>query len=211
MSQLYPIYADVAGKTVVVVGGGRVAQRKVESLLECEAQVVLISPELTDHLEKLEQDGAISVRRRGFKKGDLAGAWLIIAASDDQEINQQIFDQAQLDRVFCNVVDDPERCSFHVPALVRRGTLQFAISTGGLSPALAKQIRKKLENEFGSYYEDFLDGLSELREHVKAKYAQNQQQRAAILSGFVDSEALEMLREGKVAEFCELLEHWKHQ
>jgi len=211
MGQLYPIFADIAGKMVVVVGGGRVAQRKVESLLACEAQVVVVSPELTEQLGKLGEDGVITVRRRGFEKSDLADAWLVIAASGDEKINQQVSEQATMERVFCNVADDPQRCSFQVPAVVNRGALQLAISTAGMSPALAKRIRQRLEKEFGSYYEDFLAGLGELRQQVKEKYPQDQERRAAILSGFVDSAALDLLRNGKIKEFQELLESWKNR
>ena len=210
MKRLYPIFARLEGLKIVVVGGGRVAQRKVESLLESGAEILVISPELTADLTKRFEQGEIKVLQRPYNKGDLADAWLVIAATGNKTIDEAISTEAKDNRILCNVVDDTQLCSFQVPSLLSQGNLQIAVSTGGASPALAKRIREKLEEEFGVYYEDFLTGISELRSHVKAKYSQDQEKRRSILESFPETKCLEFLREGKKGEFRELLEKWKN-
>jgi precorrin-2 dehydrogenase/sirohydrochlorin ferrochelatase len=211
MSRLYPIFADIEGRLVVVIGGGSVAQRKVEVLLDSSAKVKVVSPNLTDKLLEWSKLGKIEVFKRGYELGDTAGAWLVIAASDDEQANRAIFAEAQERGIFCNVVDVPELCSFQVPAIVKRDTLQIAISTGGASPALAKRIRKELEKQFDRYYETFLAGLRELREHVKQKYPHDQAQRATIFEGFVNSQALDLLRADQMEQYQKLLAEWKNR
>ena len=211
MSQLYPLFADVADRTVLVIGGGHVAERKVLALLESGAQVTVVSPELTENLAELHSDGRIEVCRCGYQKGDLAGAWLVIAATDDEQINRQIFAEANERHIFCNVVDRPELCSFQVPAVVRRGDLQIAVSTSGTSPVLAKLIRQQLQEKYSEHYEIFLVKLGELRDHYKKKYPDNQSRRAELLEEFVNSEALDLLQQGKVDEFQALLNEWKNR
>ncbi len=211
MARLYPIYVSLAGRKVVVIGGGKVAERKVESLLGCGAAVEVISPEVTEVLAGWEREGQVRIHRRGFEAGDTSGAWLVIAASGEEEVNRQVFEEAERGGIFCNVVDETSLCSFQVPAVVQRGSMQIAISTGGASPALAKRLRKELEEEFGPWHETFLAGLSELRAHIKAKYPSDQGKRAEIFEGFVNSEALEWLREGDEAEYRKILEEWKEK
>ena len=211
MSRLYPVFANIAGRKVVVVGGGQVAQRKVLGLLKCRAHVVVISPELTGEMAQLRDRGLIEVLNRPYQKGDLEGAWLVIAATGDEQVNQQVFDEANEKGIFCNVVDVPNLCSFQVPSVVRRGDLQIAISTSGASPALAKHIRKQLQEEFGKHYEPFLTALSELRTGLKNKYPNDQPRRAAILEEFVNSSAIDLLRQGKLDKFQHLLDDWKNR
>ncbi len=172
---------------------------------------MLISPEINKELLELAAQERIKVLQRSYEAGDLEGAWLVIGACDDEQVNQQVFEEACRQKVFCNIVDAPKMCSFHVPALVKRDQLQIAISTAGASPALAKYLREQLEEIFGSYYEDFLIALVELREHVKSKYPGDQPRRAAILEDFVRSEAVQFLREGKKDQFQQLLEQWKNR
>ncbi|MCF7959080.1 MAG: bifunctional precorrin-2 dehydrogenase/sirohydrochlorin ferrochelatase [Phycisphaerae bacterium] len=209
MTQLYPLFIDIRNRLIVVIGGGQVSERKVLALLEREALVQVISPELTAGLESLAKKGEIQAVRRCYQPGDLAGAWLVIASSDDQDVNRQVFTEANEQHVFCNVVDVPELCSFHVPSVVHQGELQIASSTGGASPAMAKRIRKELQQKFGPHYATFLEVMKELREHVKAKYPEDQSVRGKILEEFVNSDALELLQEGKIQEFEQLLEESK--
>jgi len=211
VSHFYPIFADIAGRRVVVVGGGQVAQRKVKSLLECGGQVVVVSPEVTEELAGLGQSGRIELIQRGYRAGDIAGAWLVIAACDDEVVNEAVFSEANRKKIFCNVVDNPPLCSFIVPSQLVRGDLQIAVSTGGVSPALAGVIKRQLEEEFGEYYEVFLAGLKELREHVKNKYPNDPDSRVRILKGFAGSRAVNLLRAGKAGEFRDLLEQWKQR
>ncbi|MCK5271509.1 MAG: bifunctional precorrin-2 dehydrogenase/sirohydrochlorin ferrochelatase [Sedimentisphaerales bacterium] len=209
MSTMYPLFADVADRAVLVIGGGHVAERKVLGLLESGAQITVVSPELTKKLAELHADGQIEVCRCDYQRGDLAGAWLVIAATDDEQINRQIFTEANERHIFCNVVDRPELCSFQVPAVVRRGDLQIAVSTSGTSPILAKLIRQQLQKEYGKHYEIFPAKLGELRAHYKKKYPDNQSRRGELLEEFVNSEALDLLQQGKFDDFQALLNEWK--
>lgn len=210
MSNLYPLFADLLGRRVVVIGGGSVAQRKVITLLDCGAHVLVIAPQLTDKLNDLHKQNLIEAHNRPYHPGDLADAWLVLAATGSEKVNREIFDEAHELHVFCNVVDVPNLCTFQVPALMTRGNLQIAISTGGASPALAGRIRRQLQEHFGPYYETFLEALQDLRNSVKEKYPDDQPRRAKILQSFVDSDALELLRENKTDEFDKLLADWKN-
>ncbi|MBN1763715.1 MAG: bifunctional precorrin-2 dehydrogenase/sirohydrochlorin ferrochelatase [Sedimentisphaerales bacterium] len=206
MSRLYPIFTSLAARKVVIVGGGRVAERKVMDLLECDCRIVVIAPDMTEKLMQVWQAGQIQAESRPYQNGDLKDAALVIAATNDYQTNESIFNEAQQRGIFCNVVDIPELCSFQVPSVLRRGDLQIAISTSGASPALAKRIRKQLEAEFGEHYVTFMAALKKLREHLKKMYPDDQARRAGILKEFVNSEALALLQEGKHKDFEQMLD-----
>lgn len=208
---LYPLFVDLDGRKVVVVGGGQVAQRKVEALLASEAAVVVISTDFTAKLAELADNARIQIEARRYQPGDLAGAYLVISACDEAAVNQQVHSEAEQLGILCNVVDQPSLCTFHVPSVVNRGLLQIAISTGGASPALAKRIRRELQEQYGSYYETLLIGMKDLRKHVKNKYPVDQQKRAAIFEEFVNSKAIDLLRAGKIDAFERLLEQYKEK
>ncbi|MDO8684553.1 MAG: bifunctional precorrin-2 dehydrogenase/sirohydrochlorin ferrochelatase [Armatimonadota bacterium] len=191
----YPINLDLRGKKCLVVGGGDVAVRKVNSLLECGAEVTIVSPEITDDL--LKQDGNIALISRRFLPEDLDGVFLVIAATDDRQVNAQVSQIAQDRGILINVVDDPVLCNFIVPATIRRGELQISISTGGASPALAKKIRQDLEKLYIPEYEAFVELLSKTRETVKAKYS-DQSQREAAFKRLMDSDILDLIAAGQV-------------
>ena len=211
MARLYPLFADLAGQKVVVVGGGQVAERKVETLLDCEAAVVVVSPDVTAKLAELADKGQIQIESHRYRHGDLVGAWLVISACDDLAVNQQVHSEADQRGILCNVVDQPHLCTFQVPSVVNRGSLQIAISTEGVSPALAKRIRRELQEQYGSYYETLLAALRELREHVKRKYPNDQQKRAAIFEEFVNSQAIDLLGAGKIDVFQRLLGQYREK
>ena len=166
----FPIFCDLKGKSVVVIGGGGVAQRKIGSLLEAGARVTLISPETTSHLSEIINQGLITHVARNFEPSDLDGAWLVIAATDDENVQAQVYEETRKRRIFCNVVDEPGMCSFIVPSTVRRRELCIAISTGGQSPALAKALRKDLEKRFGDEWGIFVSLLGRLRALVIKRY-----------------------------------------
>jgi len=155
----YPAYLDLKGKKCVVVGGGRVAERKIRALLKAGAAVYTISPELTPPLKRLKAAGSIRHSARAYKKGDLKGAWLAIAATSDETINKAVSRDAPF---LVNVVDAPELANFIAPAVVQSGPLQIAVSTGGSSPAMAASIRRELDLLFGKdigQYASFIGGL----------------------------------------------------
>jgi siroheme synthase-like protein len=165
----YPIMLNIKGKRCVVVGGGKVALRKIKVFLECGGKVTVISPALHQDLILLAQDKGIRLIKRDYETRDLDGAFVVIAATDLEEINRNVAHEAKKRGILVNVVDDPGESDFIVPSFLRRGDLTIAISTGGTSPALAKKIRTKLEQDFGKEYGLLLPLIGEVRSTVKEK------------------------------------------
>jgi len=164
----YPICLDLEARHCVVVGGGRVAERKVLGLLSCRAQVSVISPLLTDELHLQHANGTILWIDREYRQGDLAGAFLVIAATDDEETQKQVYEEADANNLLLNVADVPQRCNFILPATVRRGDLTISVSTAGKSPALARKIRMELEKRYGPEYRVLVDILGGIRPEILA-------------------------------------------
>lgn len=165
----YPIFLDIKDKKCVIVGGGEVAARKAERLLDCGAMVFVISPKLTPELAALKGKKVISHIEAEYS-GDLTdGAALIIGATDDEKTNARISLDARRKGIPVNIVDDPQKCDFILPSLMLRGDLAIAIGTGGKSPALARYLREELECRYGKEYEVLLNILGNLR----AKMAKN--------------------------------------
>ena len=163
---MYPVCLDISDKLCVVVGGGRVAERKVLGLLAAGAQVLVISPELTDSLAGMAENSSIEWLARAYQQGDLAGAVLVFAATDSREVQEAVVLEATRGDLLVNVIDEPEKCTFQVPAVVRRGDLILAVSTGGRSPAVAAMVRRRLAEDFGEEYGLLLELISRIREHV---------------------------------------------
>ncbi len=160
----FPINLKVTGRKVLVVGGGTVALRKVERLRACGADVTVVSPSFCSGLARMK--GIRRVRRR-YRKSDLRGSVLAIGAAGPQEVNRRVWEHASEAGIPVNVVDQPELCTFTVPAVLTRGELQIAVSTGGGSPALSAQIRRKLEDTIGPEFGQHLALLKEMRQKVK--------------------------------------------
>ncbi len=193
----YPVFLNVEGKKCVVVGGGQVAWRKVRVLLEHGADVEVISPDLCPELTKLAESGEIHALTREYRAGDLKSAFVAIAATDDNEINQHVVAEARRRAVLVNVVDDAENSDFIVPSYLRRGDITVAVSTGGKSPALARKIRSRLEKEMGDEYASLASLISEVRGEVKQqgiKIDGNGWQEALDLDQLLD-----LLRKGEQA------------
>jgi siroheme synthase-like protein len=186
-------------RRAVVVGGGSVAARKVAGLLEAGAQVTVVSPALAPELKALAEAGRIAVVERAYREGDLAGAFLAIAATDDPAVNQAVWQEAERSGCLLNVVDDPAHSGFIVPAIVRRGDLAITVSTGGASPALARRLRERLEALFGPEYGELVSLLAELRPDLLARFEDGEARLAAV-SRLIDSELLDMIkRDGREA------------
>jgi len=210
MAALYPIYLDLAGREVLVVGGGTVAARKAAALLACGALVTVVAPRLCERMRETLRGEAVTHLQRGYREADLRDKWLVIAATDDPGLNRTVSEDAARARLFCNVVDQPGLCSFQVPAVFRRGLLQMAVSTGGAGPALAKRIRMELERIYGEPYGKLLEALGELRAHLQDKYPQDRARRRRLLESFIDSEAVDsFLKGGDTQAFLDELERWK--
>ena len=164
----YPICLDLEARACVVVGGGRVAERKVLGLLSCQAQVSVISPELTEELQLQHASGNIEWIDREYRQGDLAQAFLVIAATDDEETQKQVYVEADTNNLLLNVADVPKRCNFILPASAKQGDLTISVSTAGKSPALARKIRMELEKRYGPEYRVLVDILGAIRPQVLA-------------------------------------------
>lgn len=200
MDHLYPIYLKLNQVKCLVIGGGSVAERKVTTLLQYGARVLVIAPEITIGLEERVLRGEIAYWSRAYQSGDLdyleAGRSLVFVATNQPEVNHQVFQECQARGILVNVVDDPVRCSFFVPAIVRRGSLCLAISTEGKSPLLARRMREELEKEFGPEYEEFLNILGECRQKILHRVS-DERQRRKLFEQLLDMDLLELIREKK--------------
>jgi precorrin-2 dehydrogenase/sirohydrochlorin ferrochelatase len=163
---LFPMFLKLDGRRCLVVGAGSVAEAKIESLLATEAAVRVVAPRSTPKVREWARAGRIEWEAREYGPGDLLGVFLVIAATGSPALHDEIYTEARRRGVLCNAVDEPERCDFYFPAVVRRGELQIAISTGGLSPALAQRLRKDLEQQFGPEWEQWLQKLGQTREEL---------------------------------------------
>jgi precorrin-2 dehydrogenase / sirohydrochlorin ferrochelatase len=159
----YPVFLRIHKNKCLVVGGGRVALRKVRMLLDCGGEIKVVSSTFHSNLLRLADQKAIRLIRRDYKPGDLAGAAIVIAATDQQEINRRVAEEAKRAGALVNVVDDPEPSSFILPSCFRKGDLTLAVSTGGKSPALARKIRTELQKNFGKEYATLLLLIGEVR------------------------------------------------
>jgi len=163
----FPVFLNIHGKKCVVVGGGKVALRKVRMLLECGAHVTVISPTLLQGLAQLAKKKSAAVIRRNYRPADLERALLVVAATDVKQVNRQVANEAKGRGILVNVVDDPSPSDFIVPSTMRRGDLTVAISTAGKSPALAKKIRRDLVRSLGMEYAALVPLIEEIRSSLK--------------------------------------------
>ncbi len=163
----YPVFVNLRDKKCVVVGGGNVALRKVKALLDCGAKVTLISPKPRPEIGELCRKKAIHLIRRDYDKEDLEGAVLVFACTDLKKVNRKVAEDSKAREVLVNVVDDPGPSDFITPSFFRRGDLTIAVSTGGVSPALARKIRTNLEKSFGEEYRSLLSIVERARSSMK--------------------------------------------
>ncbi len=193
----YPVFLDIKNKRCVVIGGGTVALRKVNMLLDHEAQVTVISPQLCSELEKLAEN-KVRVIRREYLLGDMEEAFVVVAATNNPVANEQIAREASEKGKLINVVDVPALSNFIVPSYLRRGDLTVAVSTNGKSPALARKIRTELEEKFGQEYAPLIAIVEEVRSELKANgimVSTETWQRALDLDGLLD-----LIRSGQVSQ-----------
>ncbi len=200
MNTLYPLYLDLRDEPCLVVGGGEVAFRKSGPLLDGGASVTVVSPDPGSGVAGLEKAGRIRLERRPFRDDDLEGKRLVIAATDDRNVNLAVSRGAARRRILCNVVDDPDLCGFHVPAVVCRGDLKIAVSTGGKGPAFAASVRKQLETIFSERHAKALRVLGDLRAALKRRDDLTVAERKSILTRAVEGSHMRDFLEGKIPE-----------
>ncbi len=204
MTTYYPVYLNLRGRLCVIVGGGTVAEGKIDRLLDSGAEIRVVSPDATPGIRQFAADGTVRWEQRKYEYGDLTGAFIAIAATNVREVNRRIFDEANERGVILNAVDDPPNCSFIAPSIVRRGPVTLAISTGGVSPALARKLREALQNSEDLAWADLSGVMAVARSHLR---------EAGLLSSIdpqrwqccIDGELLAMAQEGRDAEAAEIL------
>jgi len=202
----YPVYLDLLDVACLVVGGGQVGERKVKTLQSCKAKVRLVSRELTPYLSREVHEKRITFLSDSYHPELLEGCFLVIGATDDPEVNHQISLEAKRRGLLCNIVDRPRECNFILPSLVERGDLLIAISTSGQSPALAKKIRRHLEEEFPPVYESYLKLLGRIRLHVLAQ-GQPQEVNQQLFEALVNAPLLSWLKANEITAIYHFLEN----
>jgi len=198
----YPVFLDLTGRRCIVIGGGVVAERKVDGLLAAGAHVTVVSPEISGGLRRLILQPSFEHLARKYERGDLAGFAIAFVATDDGAVNAAVFDEARSRGIWVNCADDPSHCDFISPAVIRRGELSVALSTGGASPASARAVREELESYLSEEFAQFVQTASEVRRELRQHLVQ--------ASPEAWNEALKgefrlLLRQGKAAEAKQLL------
>jgi precorrin-2 dehydrogenase/sirohydrochlorin ferrochelatase len=196
----YPVNLQVAGRRCLVVGGGRVAAQKVAGLLDAEAVVTVVAPEVDP---ALAAQAGVTVERRPYRSGEAADYRLVIVATDDPAVNAEVSADADAAGVWVNAADDPDNCTFTLPARVRRGDLLLTASTEGRSPAVASWVRRRLEEEYGPEWAALLDLVADAREALRAEGRSSDE---VDWHAALDSGMLELVREGRVSEAKERLQ-----
>jgi precorrin-2 dehydrogenase / sirohydrochlorin ferrochelatase len=190
--KLYPIFINMESKLAVIVGGGDVAYRKLNDILDCGAKIKIIAPEFNKEIKEIERanPGSIEIIQRKYKSGDTKGAYIVFAATNNPEVNKIVFQDAEKNQIPVNSADDPGNCSFFVPSMSRKGDLIIAVSTSGDSPVMAAKIRRILEKNIPENIEEVLIALHEARKILKDMKNLTQPERAAILKKITDDDDL---------------------
>ncbi len=200
----YPVLIQLEGKKAIVVGGGAIAQRKIDTLLSCDAKVYVVARELTSTLSQYLEEGRIGSLGHEFREGLLDGAFIVIAASDDPLLNRKVSEKASKRGLLINAVDQPADCNFIVPSILKRGDLLVAVSTSGKSPAFAKKVREELEAMFGDEYRAFLLLMGRVREEILAQ-GLSQEENKRIFKEIVNSHMLDAIAKSDWDEVATIL------
>jgi len=191
----YPANLVLAGRRVLLVGAGAVAARKLEGLLVCGAQVVVVAPVVGDEVRALAEEDAVELRQRPYRTDDLDGAWLAVTATDDPAVNRAVFEDGEARLIWVNAADDPSSCSFTLPSVVRQGPVMVTVATGGHSPALATWLRRHVAGELGPEYAGLAALLAEARAELRAE---GRSTEGLNWLSAIDSGMLELIRLGDV-------------
>ncbi len=201
----FPVFLDLKGKRCIVIGGGEVAERKVHLLLKASAEVMVISPALTEGLQALKNRGEIEHLQRPYRDGDLEGAFLVVVATSQQQVNRLASEEAHRRGIPVNVVDAPELCSFIVPSILQKGPLTIAISTSGESPAMARTLREELEEALPPALGEFISYIGKRRSEI-LKSRLSPEKKADLLRRMVDRKGLRVLRDSGLQEAIRYIE-----
>lgn len=204
MPKYLPICLNLEGRRAVIVGGGNVGTQKVRDFAECGAEVTVVSPVVSDTIREEAEAGRIRLLERRYEPGDIAGAFLVIVATDDPETNAAVYAEASGAGQLVNVCDDPPHCNYIFASKIERGPLTVSIFTHGTAPAFSRRVRRELEGWLGPEYGALAELLAELRPEVKALEDLTQPQRQRIFERLVYSELLLLFREGRPDEAAHL-------
>ena len=200
----YPVHLDIDNRPCLVVGGGDVGQRKAMGLLECGARVTVVSPKVTQKLIKLGEEGRVQLHLRPYRSEDLEGVFMVVGATDDEALNRRIHADAEARNVLCNIADRPAVCNFILPSVIRRGDLIVTVSTSGKSPAFAKKLRKRMEDQFGAAYGPFLTLMGNIRKRLLAE-AHAPETHKPLFEAMIDDGLLELVALGDIPGIDALL------
>jgi precorrin-2 dehydrogenase/sirohydrochlorin ferrochelatase len=193
--KLYPLMLKLTGKTCVVIGGGQIAERKIRGLLNTGATIHVIAPVITQTIRNWEELDRITVNLREFQQDDVLCAHLIIAATDKRTVNNAVFHAVNTDQ-WVNIVDQPERSNFYVPAVLERGDLQIAISTHGKYPSLARKLKQRFENQVGPEFGPYIDFLDQVRNRVRSLQLHPVHQ-LKLLQDVLDDRFMDWMKQGE--------------
>ncbi len=193
----YPLFIFLKNQPVAVIGGGRVAARKIQTLLQHGALVTVTAPRITDTLQALVNTGRITWRPRSYRSGDLDGALFAVGATDNRQVNEEIYAEACQKHILVNIVDVPDLCTAIVPSIMQRGRLQIAVSTQGAAPSEARDIRCHLEQEFPGWWEPYLDVMADVRQLIKQRVPGPASQRTPLYAAVAASKLKEHIRRGE--------------
>ena len=204
MNNYYPIFVNLKDQPCTIIGGGKIAEGKVEGLLDAGATITVISPALTPALQNLADEKQFTYIERIYQNGDLDGAFMVICATDQNDINHRVWLDASENHQLVNVVDDTPRCNFIAPAILRKGDLSIAISTGGKAPAMAVRLKEFLDKDIGPEYARFLELAGQLRSPL-AKHIPDFETRKALWYQILDAGVLDLLSQGNESEAMDLI------
>jgi len=196
----YPLFLLLEDRPVLVVGAGGVGARKVAALLESGAAVTVVAPEVGDEVRALAEAGRVALRERRFADRDAEGMAVVIAATSSREANEAVAGAARRRGIPINVVDVPDLCDFHVPAVVRRGPIAVALSSSGAAPGLTRRLARELQAELESSLGDYAELVEAARLRIRAIFPDDSEQRRRALESVLDSEARELLASGRPDE-----------
>jgi precorrin-2 dehydrogenase/sirohydrochlorin ferrochelatase len=209
MNTLFPIFANLKGKICTVVGGGTVALRKILGLLECQASVRVIASKAVQQIIQLNHKSKIDLVEKAYQKHDITGSFLVVAATDDADVNKQIYQECTALNILCNVVDNPDLCNFYYASTYTCGDLKIAISTNGVSPALARKIKAELSEIYPDEFIPYLRYLQKIRETVKEKISEESTRKAILKKIVRNSTVLEQCKDERFCRELDTLDYNK--
>jgi precorrin-2 dehydrogenase/sirohydrochlorin ferrochelatase len=208
MIEPYPLNLLLKNRAIAVIGGGKVAERKVLGLLDTGAKIIVIAPKTTQKIKLLAAKKRVVLKLRNFVNNDLKGKLLVFIATNSDNVNKQFARSARKKGILVNCVDNPQECDFFVPSFFRRGSFLLTVSTGGKVPALSKKIRRDIELSYGAVFTEYIKLLAKVREKIYQKNSLGFQQKKDLIETLIKSNILSLLKKGKKKEAAKLIQEF---